>query len=182
MAQPGTKATREARTAKSGISQKQHKAFREASKAKPSTNQKQEKATKEALEAQLGTSHFKATRVKRNLSDGSTPKAAVKRPKTNIETGKSYSGALTDIRMAIVPENYPECSISLEQAELIRNCILQELDKLSVRTRTKVQRGPTPGWYVEGRLCGRGHLLVAWGRCPKLRSLGRLQAETGQRR
>ncbi|GJQ65260.1 hypothetical protein Trydic_g7387 [Trypoxylus dichotomus] len=132
MAQPGIKAIREARTAKPGISQKQHKAVREASKAKPSTSQKQEKATREDPDAQPGTSHSKATGVKRNLSDGSTPKVAVKRPKTNIETGKSYSGALTDIRMAIVPENYPESSISQEQAKLIRNCILQELDKLNV--------------------------------------------------
>ncbi|GJQ70298.1 hypothetical protein Trydic_g22736 [Trypoxylus dichotomus] len=117
MAQPGIKATREARTAKLSISQKQHKA---------------EKATREAPEAQPGTSNSKAIRVKRNLSDGSTPRAAVKRSKTNIETGKSYSGVLTDIRMAIMPENYPESAISQEQAELIRNCILQELDKLNV--------------------------------------------------
>ncbi|GJQ68337.1 hypothetical protein Trydic_g16931 [Trypoxylus dichotomus] len=93
---------------------------------------KKEKPAREAPEAQPGTSHSKATGVKRNLSDGSTPKAAVKRPKTNIETEKSYSRALTDIRMAIVPENYPESSIFQEQAELIRNCILQELGKLNV--------------------------------------------------
>ncbi|GJQ73758.1 hypothetical protein Trydic_g14090 [Trypoxylus dichotomus] len=111
MAQPGTKTTREARTAKPGISQKQHKAVREASKAKPGTSQKQEKATREAPEPYPATSHSKATGVKRNLSDGSTPKAAVKHSKTNIETGRSYSGALTDIRMAIVPENYPESPI-----------------------------------------------------------------------
>ncbi|GJQ79071.1 hypothetical protein Trydic_g5327 [Trypoxylus dichotomus] len=34
--------------------------------------------------------------------------------------------------MAIVPENYPESSISQELAELFRNCILKELDKLNV--------------------------------------------------
>ncbi|GJQ68108.1 hypothetical protein Trydic_g16791 [Trypoxylus dichotomus] len=34
--------------------------------------------------------------------------------------------------MVIVSENYPESSISQEQAEFIRNCILQELDKLNV--------------------------------------------------
>ncbi|GJQ69573.1 hypothetical protein Trydic_g6669 [Trypoxylus dichotomus] len=116
MAQPGTshnqeKATKEARTAKLGISQKQHKAIREASKAKRGTSQKQEKATREAPEAQLSTSHSKATGVKRNLSDHF---------KSNRETPKDKD-TLTDIRMAILPENYPESSISQEQAEHIRN-------------------------------------------------------------
>ncbi|GJQ67151.1 hypothetical protein Trydic_g8065 [Trypoxylus dichotomus] len=53
-----------------------HKALKEASKAKPGTKQKQEKATREAPEAQSVTSHSKATGVKRNLSDGSTPRVA----------------------------------------------------------------------------------------------------------
>ncbi|GJQ75259.1 hypothetical protein Trydic_g9857 [Trypoxylus dichotomus] len=92
-------------------------------KAQPGTNRKHKKAIREAAEAQPGTSHSKSTGVKRNFSDGSTPRAAVKRPRTNTETGKLYSGALTNIRMAIVPENYPESSISQKQAELIRNCI-----------------------------------------------------------
>ncbi|GJQ70404.1 hypothetical protein Trydic_g22833 [Trypoxylus dichotomus] len=62
-AQPGIKATREARTAKPSISQKQHKAVREASKAKPSTSQKQEKATREAPEAQPDIETEKSSRI-----------------------------------------------------------------------------------------------------------------------
>ncbi|GJQ81730.1 hypothetical protein Trydic_g9169 [Trypoxylus dichotomus] len=49
--------------------------------------------------------------------------------------------------MAIVPENYPESSISQVQAELIRNCILQELDKLNVG-------GPEPKFSEVRRRAG----------------------------
>ncbi|GJQ65069.1 hypothetical protein Trydic_g7219 [Trypoxylus dichotomus] len=103
------KAIREAGEAKRGISQRQHKAVRKTSMAQPGTTQKHKKAIREAPKAQPATSYSKATAVKRNLSDGSTPSAPVRRPRTNTET-------LTDIRMAIVPENYAESSISQEQA------------------------------------------------------------------
>ncbi|GJQ84729.1 hypothetical protein Trydic_g21134 [Trypoxylus dichotomus] len=121
------------------------RATRETRNAKPCISQKQHKAVRKLSKAQPETIHSKATGEKRNLSESSTTK-----PVKPTETSKD--------------ENYPESSIYPEQAKLVRNCILHELDKLNVG-------GSEPR---SNEVRNRG--LAGY---PKLHSLRRRQAETG---
>lgn len=78
--------------------------------------------------------HPKVGGTKRNRSEGSTPDNISKPPKKKSGMARpstSYAEALTDIRVAIVPQGFPENVLSEEQAGLIKTALLQALDSLT---------------------------------------------------
>lgn len=72
--------------------------------------------------------------VKRNRSDGSTPDTSRQQPKRinrGVKPSASYAAAVTDVRVAVLPQNYPTTVLSEEQAGLIKTALLQALDRLT---------------------------------------------------